>query len=592
MQTFIFLITMLTSITCTWAQIGEIPLPRVDTLEVTITQRVFMSVNGSDSGAGTRQAPKRTFAAAMAAIPWPTAGAVYAEIVLLPGTYHDRFVQRATDLSNGTATRNVSIRGEGTVILNGTGVPLNGVEGVVTLRGSHIAIRNVHVVSSPVSGIAVLGPATDVVMDSVSVDTCISHGLYFDHVDRGRIEHSAVHEAAASGVGDSVRAFGSAIKLFMSKNLTVRDCISTRNWGEGVNINRTERCLVERCHVGDNYGIAFYLDMAAVCVVRNNRILNDPTDRSHWAGTRAASGISLSNELHCAFNSQCDATWTGTENCMYHCQGFGCDFWVRMNDSCFIYNNLIVNAGTGLEMFELFNVDCFRTIEFTNNTVVGCGDAGSGALLWFNLGMLFHTIENVKVRNNLFLMDDESLARGAAMCRFNQDQLAPVAQNLLFTSNTWNRPAECGLTTASDAVVPFAVAGFDTSKTALVDPLVVGDVFGVAPTVPYVTTDLLGRPRRPVSSIGALEGGGAASGVAGETMGFATVRPNPASDEVTISVLEPSEVTVIDITGRIMQRTVASMPYRMDCSPYPTGIYLVRIGQGSYTRTISLCIVR
>lgn len=574
------------------AQIDEIPFPMVDTLAYRITQHIYMAPDGSDSAEGTRAQPKRTFAAAMKAIPWPSSGAVYAEVVLLPGTYHDRFVQGEADRTRGLLTRNISLRGEGMVVLDGTGIRLYGTEGVVTLRGSHISIRNVHVVSSPVAGISAFGPSTDVHIDACSVDTTISHGIYFDHVDRGAITNSSVREAAASMLGQRPRSFGSAIKLFLSKNLTVRNCISQRNWGEGVNVNRTERCLVEGCTVGDNYGIAFYLDMAAVCVIRNNRILYDIADTSHWAGDRPASAISLSNELTCYANSQCDAVWTGTDNCRYHCQGYGCEFWVRMNDSCFIYNNLIVNAGTGLEMFELFNIDCFRTIEFTHNTVVGSSRSGSGALLWFNLGMLIHAIENIKVRNNLFLIDDASLRAGTPMCRYGENPTSPVTQNITLAHNVWNRTPTCAVASPADVVIDHAVADIDTTRLVDVDPMVVGDVFGRAPAVDYVLTDLNGRPRRSLASCGALEGGGVAAVADDGRSVMASLSPVPARDEVTLSLSGSADVTVLDLTGRSYYEGRAETTISLGLAAFPPGIYAVRVVQGPYTRVLSLCIVR
>jgi len=528
----------------------------------------------------------------MKAIPWPASGAAYAEVVLLPGTYHDRFVQGAADYRRGTVTRNISVRGEGRVVLDGTGIALNGAEGVVTLRGSHIGIRNVHVLSSPVSGIAAFGPATDVLIDGCSVDTTISHGIYFDHIERGAITNSSVHEAAASMLGQRPRSFGSAIKLYLSKDLTVRNCISQRNWGEGVNVNRTERCLVEGCTVGDNYSIAFYLDMAAVCVIRNNRILNDIGDTSHWATDRPASGISLSNELTCYANSQCDAIWTGTDNCRYHCQGFGCEFWVRMNDSCFIYNNLIVNAGAGLELFELFNIDCFRTIEFTHNTIVGSSRSGSGAMIWFNLGMLIHVIENINVRNNLFLMDDASIQAGTPMCRYGENPTSPVLQNITFQNNAWNRRPLCALASPADTVIDHAVPNIDSSRVMSVDPGVVGDVFGRAPSVSYVRTDLKGRPRRPLSSIGAMEGGGVAGRSPDARSVLASLAPVPAGDEVVITVGAESEVTIADLTGRIYYQQTLETAHSVGLAAFPPGIYAVRVVQAPYIRVLSLCIVR
>ncbi len=572
------------------AQIGIVPTPRIDTLQWRITTRVYVSPTGSDSAEGTRQRPLRTFDAALRAIPFPETGDVYAEIVMMEGTYRQRCVQTVDQFTNGRARKNISVRGLGTVILDGKGLLFSGTDGIVTLRGSHIAVRNIQTMRGPCAGITVIGPATDVLIDSSSIDTCVSHGLYFYKVDRGMMSHSWAREAAGSDIGKPGRAFGSAIKLLYCSNIIVRGCRSEHNWGEGICVNRVERCIVEDCLVTDNFGIGVYLDMASVTVIRNNRIYYDPTNRSHWAADAPAPGVGVSNELHCAFNTACDAFNTGVQDCRYLCQGLGCDFKVRMTDSCFVYNNVIVHSGAGLDVFELFNIDCYRTVEFTHNTVIGGGGVQRSALLWINVAMLIRDV-SMLVANNLFLQDDGSAAAGASMCRFGDNDLTPVLPRIELANNAWNRTPDCPLGGPSPRVINVPVPVFDTSMVDMLDPQRGTFDYGTGAPVSYVTTDIYGRPRGARPTIGAMEGGTAAGvrAVASETV---RLRPQPAGDHVDVVIDSPSDVVIVNTQGVVVGSYRADMPFRIDCTLYPPGIYLVHVVSGPYHSTECLCIIR
>ena len=60
-----------------------------------------------------------------------------------------------------------------------------------------------------------------------------------------------------------------------------------------------------------------------------------------------------------------------------------------------------------------------------------------------------------------------------------------------------------------------------------------------------------------------------------------TLHPNPAHDEVTVSVSQPSTLTVLDMAGRVViPATPVTSELRIPTSGLPAGVYFVRIGEG------------
>ena len=60
-----------------------------------------------------------------------------------------------------------------------------------------------------------------------------------------------------------------------------------------------------------------------------------------------------------------------------------------------------------------------------------------------------------------------------------------------------------------------------------------------------------------------------------------TLHPNPAHDEVTVSVSQPSTLTVLDMAGReVIPPTPVTSELRIPTSGLPAGVYFVRIGEG------------
>jgi hypothetical protein len=489
------------------AQIARVPDPVVDAGPYVITQRIHVAANGVDSDPGTPDRPKQSLRAALDAIPWPTSGALYAEIVMASGTYRQGLVMQEDDWRRGSRERNVSIRGEGTVVIDAFAMPLVGTQGVITVGGRHIRVSNVAVRRSAVAGVTVAPHSSHVIVENVRVDTCVSHGIYVNLSDTVLVRNCTVVEACRYKVGASDRTWGSCIKLLYSRDVIVRSCTVRDGWGEGINVNRTENVLIERNDVSNVFAGGVYVDMGAVVTVRGNLIHFDPDDPSHWRFDSPAAGISLSNELHCGFNNDClDAIWTGTNDCRYTCTGLGCSYQARMNDSVEIVDNIVLNANGAVEIFELFNTDCFRTIRIVHNTYAGSTGRARGSALTVLLDMLVREVRGIEIRGNLFLVDDAGIAAGMPACRFADNLLAPIRGQITVRDNGWNLKPTCDLTDPSDRMLNHRFAGIDATQLDRIDPLNVPAIRFVIPNVTGDATDYLGRRRWTTTTAGAIHG--------------------------------------------------------------------------------------
>jgi len=78
---------------------------------------------------------------------------------------------------------------------------------------------------------------------------------------------------------------------------------------------------------------------------------------------------------------------------------------------------------------------------------------------------------------------------------------------------------------------------------------------------------------------GAKSGANAANG---SDVGVASIYPNPASNELFVAAAEGSEVSIMDMNGRVIaQNTVTNAEVAFDLSEVATGAYMVRIINGS-----------
>jgi hypothetical protein len=456
--------------------------------------RVFIALDGNDTNSGMLQAPKATLRAALDGVPFPSAGRDTVVLYIAQGTYADGLVLRENDVRRGQAERSVWIIGQGHVVLDGTTLQRVGIQGILTMRGPSPRVENVHLVNSSVAGLTVEF-ATDVVVRNVHVDRCPSHGITITHCRGALVDSCSLRETVASEVGVPTRTWGSGYKLFMSTDVVLQHSRATRTWGEAINVNRCERVVVRRNTVDASFSGAIYIDMGAVVLVEGNVIRQDLLDTAlmRFKGTTAA-GISMCNELHCAFNVTCDpAIWTGTDNCRYRCQGIGCEFLVRMNDSIDVINNVLIHCGSGLELFELFNGECSRNIRFAHNTVVHPNPPRPGAGITILADHLFHDVQNLRIDNNLFL-----IGPGPVPARADDNPLASIVPHVRGAGNVFTRVPEWVLSNVASIVSPTMPVDTARYRPTDDDRLAV-----VVDAVPYVSTDIDSSARGPVTTAGA-----------------------------------------------------------------------------------------
>jgi hypothetical protein len=62
-----------------------------------------------------------------------------------------------------------------------------------------------------------------------------------------------------------------------------------------------------------------------------------------------------------------------------------------------------------------------------------------------------------------------------------------------------------------------------------------------------------------------------------------TIYPNPATDEVTVSITEDTEVSVVDMIGRVLKKvTIGKYQNRVNLSEIPEGMFIFVVGDQRY----------
>ena len=499
--------------------VEKIAKPTADVSSLETSAVVVIGPEGDDSWPGTPLQPKRSFSAALAALPWIDGAHVSASVHVRPGIYRERFVVGPQDVRRQTASRSISIVGAGSeaTIIDCSALSWQGAQGAIDVTGQSCVISGITVRRSPGVGLRIAPHSSNVTVRDVSIDTCQSHGLYAVNADTVRFTNCRVVESCRADYDKEDRSWGSAVKFLSTTHTTVDSTIVYDNWGEGINVNRGTHADIHDNIVGNNFSGNIYIDMGAVVVVRNNIVHADPSDSSHWRFPTTTSGISMNNEHHCAFDDECPtATWTGTADCRFRCTGLGCEFIVRMNDSILVANNIIVNSSRPLGIFQLFNIDCVRNIWFEHNTVYGSSGTPRDRLLSILLPQLLKDVVNLRVVNNLFLTDNLGSSLGTNGCMFEDNVLSPALSAIVRSGNVWNVAPSCPLTSPTDSIIPVVRGSVRLGPTSysaamaelerFIHPEQEPRILVHVPASPNCQTDIRGFRRGERTAAGAIEG--------------------------------------------------------------------------------------
>lgn len=405
-----------------------------DTIQLPVIEHpqysVFISETGSDTNAGDSLNPVATFAAALNKLDSTTAGQtgdVFAEVVLYSGTYQFALTQGVSKFQIGAKNLNVSVRGKEEVILDGNGLTLSGGQGMVSLLGSHISVKNLKIVYSPSNGVrfgydymgTVINPH-DILIENVEVAQTASHGILMGigglnsanpltltpHAERFLVRNCSVHHAVNFNLPQS--QWGSAIKFHNVRHGTVKNCISHDNSGEGINVDFGQYIEIRDNIVFDNYANV-YLDKAENVIIRNNLI---------YTTHRRETGILLGIEPFSALMT---------------------DHFMR---DIFICNNIILNTPTGISIWQGtysgIQNGFFTDIKILHNTIIG-KTVGNGGAIGFSYVTYFGQpapnviFSNLEIKNNIISAHPDSLNNG----RILNGPLNPQPA-LVSAFNLWN----------------------------------------------------------------------------------------------------------------------------------------------------------
>jgi hypothetical protein len=458
--------------------------PVVDTLDVRITDSVYMATHGSDQNPGTRDLPVRTFSRALDRLPFGTAGINnghrYGLVIIMEGHYQENFVQNESQWRQNNVYKNVSLRGEGKVTIGGTAqTPVDG--HLMIIRGSHIYIRNIQLQYTLGIGLLLPGPPgpvltqTDILLEDVSVDSVAGHGMLLSFVSKVRADRVSVRHA--NGYEPPVppypcRTWPSGFKPYMSSHVEIRNSLVARNWGEGINFHNCTNGRIHACTVHDNYGSNLYNDNSSKLTVSNNLIFNTPDQSDHWRGCygyegapTSAHGISIANERSCPndLGYLTNRTIDCQLDCVHPILGT-----TRLStvDSMLIFNNILLSTGSALSVWEGVTelaTACMSNIWFVHNTCIGISahpDIRNISLVNFNFGsgvnLAFRplsSIRNVTVAQNLFSFRSTQNPQVRILRRV-LDPIFPAPFQVAFVKNSWNQQPDAFGMNAGSRVHP------------------------------------------------------------------------------------------------------------------------------------------
>jgi hypothetical protein len=530
--------------------------------------KIYLAINGNDNNTGDSISPVATFAGALTKLDQLTgsfSGNLYAEIIVFPGTYTEIFRQPLNKFQIGSKFLNVSLRGKGNVILDGTNLTVNAGGGMIYLLGSNIYVKNIKVQHSNENGIrfgynynSIIINSHDILIDSVEVSETAGHGILvgigalnangssslIPRAKRFKITNAHVYNSVNYNTPQS--QWGSAIKFWnTSNNLAINNHVHD-NSGEGIDFDYCDSAIVRKNVLHDNYA-NIYLDKMVFALIEQNFIYNE---------TKVVSGILTGLEAFTSFITN----------------HYIKDIYIENN---IILNTLGINLWQGI--YSAIQNGIYNNIKIRHNTIIG-KQFGNGALVSIShetfLGQPVSnfSISGISIDRNIVSANPDSLNNGKLFS-------APLNPQPGLTSgyNLFNINPGFSYNSTTDQINA-AVSTFEDPMQA---------VFNLTPNSVYnselimsspaiILNDYNGLPRNSINSnVGALELNQSLNLKHNESSDL-IVFPNPSKGLFFIETnefIKISKIECYDITGRCVYSDSILFDASFDLSSIESGMY-------------------
>jgi hypothetical protein len=553
------------------AQIFQISEPQI----ISPTHRVYISTTGNNNNSGDSISPLATFSAALNKLDLLTGttnGNVYTEVVVFEGTYYEMFRQPLNKYQIGTKLMNVSLRGKGNVMLDGTNITVNVGGGMIYLLGSNIYVKNMTVKHSTENGVrfgynfgGTVINSQDILIDSVEVSETAGHGILLGigslnstgssvlipRAKRFKVTNCHVHDAVNYNTAQT--QWGSSIKFWNASQIHALNNHVHDNSGEGINFDFCDSAEVRENILHDNYA-NIYLDKMEAAHVHRNFIYNE---------SKKVSGILTGLEAFTVYVTN------------YYIK----DVYIENN---IILNTLGINLWQGI--YSAIQNGIYSNVQIRHNTIVG-KQYGDGAQLSISHQIILgqpvpnFTINAVSFDRNIISANADSL---------NNNRLLSAPLNpqpgFSFGYNLYNMNPGFGYNSSTDLintniapnVIPSQV-NFDLAPNSNYNPELIMSV----PNSAVILTDFFGDLRNQTNTnAGAIELNPSLASLENMEIEF-NVFPNPFKDEFMIITREEyigREFQIFDISGKLVEdASIYSTEQRHKIS-LKTGMYFLKIG--------------
>jgi parallel beta-helix repeat protein len=581
-----------------------------------ITQRMYISPNGNDSADGSAEFPKRTFNNAVESFTFrddDKFGNTYCEIILLEGTYYLKNGNRMTQTvqqwrkstPNGMLKKNVSLRGEGKVVIKGDSLPPKSI--LVLLMGSGISVKNLLIENGTNSALILDGSEithhSDVVIENVVTRNMSAFGILVKGYDRVLVQNSTVQQTCKGNEFEinNTCQWASGLRTTSCSNVQILSCTVEENWGEGINLSYTTTAIVRDNKVKDNYSANIYLHSASSTIVSHNSVeIENPIFWRYCYGAKGtAASIGIANELTCEnacffptvnYNSSCGdklhcCAYTDYDNPILKHVGY------KQIDSIYVFNNII--QGSGISIWDAFsgllNFGYINNVFVENNTFVGIEgtDSVRKGVIEFNLNTPFVYSNSIVFRNNI-VSYDENRANSASVRMYvpTGNCNGDWKNKLSFTSNLWKKtPSIDGISFQLDkeeSLLPISI-NF-TDFTAWTPTLTNVPLVSSGVAIPYITDDFFHKPRLQNSNVGAIEFVQPTSSneTPSNTHGIIVDCTNGVLTVKVPSVISGKNLEVFSSLGILVKtEIVTNQTMNVPMNDAPKGVYFLRIEKQS-----------